>query len=450
MSISRTLVISDIHLGNGAGYDIFAGEKELPAFLDSFAEPVRVVVNGDGVDFLMNEDPLELTVGRAVQQAKAIATHPATAGVFQALGRVLERGGAVIIRMGNHDLELYLPEVQEVFRIALGQPSEIASALEFQNGDQPMILDVGGSRILLAHGEHSDTWNRISYNQLVRKGDSYPAFQYPPGSQLVKNMLNPLKRKHGLRFADLIKPDMQGGFLTVLGVSPEAAKDVAANGGVFSLGWQLFRRSCGPFTFGEEGEPEVGLADRLETVGLDDAEREALEALLIDDGMLSFADDGGATNSAKAKLLQNGMKVYARAQRGMVGDKASTFFELAPDAAEVEEANRLAEKFGAQAVLLGHTHAARWARLDRSLFVNTGTWIWLMAPPPADAPSEEWVNYLDQLRMNPQLEDRPGAASPLKTIFTAAILDTLPEGGAQISLVEWKNGTSKILATDRV
>ena len=52
-----TVIISDLHLGNGQGYDIFAGATALPAFLLRFAEPGScVIINGDSVDFLMNED----------------------------------------------------------------------------------------------------------------------------------------------------------------------------------------------------------------------------------------------------------------------------------------------------------------------------------------------------------------------------------------------------------
>ncbi|HND32363.1 MAG TPA: hypothetical protein PLA94_20305, partial [Myxococcota bacterium] len=65
----KTVVLSDTHLGNGQGYDIFAGAEALPAFLDSFPDPIRLVINGDVVDFLMNEDPLSLEVSRAIEQA---------------------------------------------------------------------------------------------------------------------------------------------------------------------------------------------------------------------------------------------------------------------------------------------------------------------------------------------------------------------------------------------
>jgi UDP-2,3-diacylglucosamine pyrophosphatase LpxH len=131
----RTLIVSDLHLGNGGPYDVFAGGEALPSLLDAVATgATTVLVNGDGLDFLMNEDPLELDAGRAALQAAAIAGAPASAAVLRALGRVLARGGEVIFRLGNHDVELALPEVQSVVRGALEQPPEVASRLAFQLG----------------------------------------------------------------------------------------------------------------------------------------------------------------------------------------------------------------------------------------------------------------------------------------------------------------------------
>ncbi|HEX8537925.1 MAG TPA: metallophosphoesterase, partial [Cystobacter sp.] len=198
----RTVILSDLHLGNGQGYDIFAGETALPAFLDSLAStPTRVVLNGDTVDFLMNEDPLELQVERAVRQARALVSEPATAAVFASLGRRLAEGGEVIVRLGNHDIELALEEVQAVLREALRQPPEIAARLLFGRGDEPELLDVGGARLLLVHGDHGDNWNKVEYAHLPGPGAPASAraedYHYSAGSVLVKTLLNPLKRQYG-------------------------------------------------------------------------------------------------------------------------------------------------------------------------------------------------------------------------------------------------------------
>ncbi|QRK10610.1 hypothetical protein JQX13_11275 [Archangium violaceum] len=72
-----------------------------------------------------------LETERAVRQARALTAWPSTANVFAALGRILSRGGEVIIRLGNHDIELALAEVQEVFREALRQGG-------VRNGERPV------------------------------------------------------------------------------------------------------------------------------------------------------------------------------------------------------------------------------------------------------------------------------------------------------------------------
>jgi hypothetical protein len=69
--VGKILIVSDLHLGGGGTYDIFAGGQELPSLLQNFAAPGHtVILNGDSVDFLMNEDPLELDEERAVRQAE--------------------------------------------------------------------------------------------------------------------------------------------------------------------------------------------------------------------------------------------------------------------------------------------------------------------------------------------------------------------------------------------
>lgn len=429
------LILSDLHLGNGAGYDIFAGATELPAFLDSFSEPIHLVLNGDGVDFLMNEDELTLQVDRAVQQAHAIADFPETRRVWEAFGRILERGGEVSIRVGNHDVELCLPEVQAVFREALGQPEEVALRANFLVGAEPMLLSVGKAKLLVTHGEQNDSWNRLDYGSLL--SCTYDDFAYPPGSNLVKNLLNPLKRQYGLRFADLIKPDMQGGFLTVLGVAPAAAQQVALSGKVIDLAWQLFRNSFSAFTFGEEQPQDLGLADRLDAAGLSAEERAYLEGLFSDQPA-SFGEEDN--EGMRQKLVRNGLMLYARAHRALVGSLSNAFFALEAEEGELTEAQRLIQKYGVHAVFLGHTHAARWAPLAEGLYVNTGTWIWLMAPPSPEASPEEWAAYIENLRENPGLKETDDASLSLRAIFTAALVEPAEEK-ARVSLLLWRNGS---------
>lgn len=440
----RTLIISDLHLGNGGVYDAFAGADALPAFLDREAhDPTSVLVNGDGVDFLMNEDALELSPARAAAQAQAIAAAPASRAVLRAFGRVLARGGEVTFRLGNHDIELTLPEVQEVLRAALDQPPAVAARLAFQLGDTPALLDVGGARILVTHGEHDDKWNKVEYDLLKRP----EAYRYTAGSTLVKQIMNPLTREFGMRFMNFLKPDFQGGALTALAVSPAMVK-VLFQQASLDVAWQLFKRGGMAAAFDEEDQ-DLGLAERLSEAGLDTEEQEALEAML-DDGPAAFADDDGVLSRASLKLARAGLKLYAGAQRRLSGSVGDQYFRLDPDEAEWKDAKRLAKKYDAGAVIIGHTHAARWKDAEGIVFANTGTWIWLMQLPPFDAGDEAWTEFILELKENPKLS--PDRQKRAKTVsrFTAVVLEPHADGGAVTSLAEWDGEQLRTIGQARI
>lgn len=446
----KTLVLSDLHLGNGGVYDIFAGGRELPALIDRFASAdCSILINGDSVDFLMNEDPLLLDEPRAVAQAQQSAAAPDTQAVLQALGRVLAAGGDVLIRLGNHDIELALAGVQEVLRQALGQPADIAARLRFERGDSPAILQVGSTRVLVAHGEHCDAWNRVDYLHLPGPGGA-PAsaasdFEYAPGSRLVKTLMNPLKRAWGLRLIDLIKPDFQGGVLTALAVNMQAVKE-AFKGSTLQILRELNKQSRAANTFADDEEgDELGLQAAFDGAGLDEDERELLAGVLRPaDGKLgghSFDFDFSILQSAQLKLVRAGLRLYSAAHRHLVGQNGERFYSLQPEPDEWSEAQRMGKKYNVDAVIFGHTHAARWQVSDGLTYINTGTWIRILYLPSSDAPDESWQEFLELARQNPELDPNKGKMVPLNTRFTAAVLEAeSATGGAKLSLIEWRDG----------
>lgn len=432
----RTFIISDLHLGPGGRYDAFAGADELPAFLDRFTkEPAHVYVNGDGVDFLMNEDPLAMTRERSVEQAKAIVADRATAGVMRAFGRTLARGGNVTVRLGNHDLELSLPEVQSVLRAATEQPAEIAGRLQFELGFAPRILDVGGARVLVSHGEHTDKWNKVEYEQLKTP----ETYQYTAGSTLVKQIMNPLIRQYGLRFMNFLKPDFSGGALTAFAINPGIVKEIFKGATVDIVG-QLIRRIGMAAAFADEDELDLGVGDRIAGADLTDAEKQELEAMLGEGGIASFSDDEEDTlSSVRVKIARAGLKMYAGFQRFQAKlDDAHKFLELAPDKAEWSDAQRLAKKEHCGAVVYGHTHAARWKE-DGIVFANTGTWIWLMQLPSPTADYDTWADFLTELKNNPKLDQAKQDKARTLSRFTTVLLEPHADGGAAMSLVEYKD-----------
>ena len=400
--------------------------------------PTQVILNGDSMDFLMNEAPLRLDAGRAVEQAEAIATSESTAPTLEALGRICAAGGEVLVRMGNHDVELALAEVREVFRNHLNQPDAIATRMAFQRGNEPFLLNVGGATILITHGEQRDPFNQVDYDHLP--GPDAPAsarakdFDYPPGSLLVKEILNPLKKDHGMRFADLLKPDFQGAVLTALAVDPYAARVALKAEALEIIRGAL--ENLGDVSF-DPGTDELGLVFRFQNAGLTPDELDLLKRQLsvapeeIDFGLVSDLLYG-----LRLKLIRAGLKLYARVQRQLVDDIGTRYFSFKPGKSEMHEARRLADKFGANAVITGHSHAARWKQEDNLLYVNTGTWIWLMRLPDEDASDDEWIQFLKDIKNDPKLESDKNKAK-LEQRFTPVMVEPRA-GGAAVSLLKWE------------
>jgi len=449
----RTLILSDLHLGNGGEYDIFAGSDSLPALLDQFVDPpTRVILNGDTMDFLLNEDPLRLFTSRAVHQAESIAGAPSTASALKALGRVCAKGGEVLVRLGNHDVELALAEIRDVFRSHLDQPPSVAQKMTFERGNEPHILEVGGAKILFTHGEQNDPFNQVDYDHLPGPGASGSLsaqdFKYPPGSLLVKEILNPLKKKYQMRFADLLKPDFHGAVLTALGVDPSAAKVALREESLEIIRGAL--QNLGEVTF-VPGTDEVGLAFRFQEAGLTPEEIMALQRQLLGGPEeVSFGLVSDLLDGLRLKLTRAGLKLYAHAQRHFAGDDGKRFFSYEPDQAEMDEARRLGNKYAAKAIITGHSHAARWKQEGSLLYVNTGTWIWLMRLPDEEASDEKWAEFLHDLRDDPKLEKDKNRAKQEKR-FTPVIVEPRREGGATVSMHSWEpSGELRLIHSAKV
>jgi UDP-2,3-diacylglucosamine pyrophosphatase LpxH len=436
----RTLILSDLHLGNGGDYDIFGGSEALPALLDRFVDaPTQVILNGDSTDFLLNEGPLQLDVSRAVQQAEAIATAKPTVPTLKALGRICAAGGEVLVRMGNHDVELALDEVRKVFRKSLDQPDSVTQRITFERGSAPHIMNVGGATILITHGEQHDPFNQVDYDHLPGPGApgsaQADAFKYPPGSLLVKEILNPLKKKRNMRFADLLKPDFQGAVLTALAVDPLAVK-VALKGESLEI-IQRALQNLGQISF-DPGADELGLAFRLQGADLTPEEIEALQRQLSGaPEEISFGILPDVFSNMRLKLTKAGLKLYAHAQRRLADDSGEHYFSYKPGEDEWEEAQRLSKKFSAKAVILGHSHAARFKQEQNLLYANTGTWIWLMRLPDENASDDKWMEFLQDLKEDPKLKS-PKNQAKLEKRFTPVTLEEKAGGGDIVTLHTWE------------
>jgi hypothetical protein len=250
--------------------------------------------------------------------------------------------------------------------------------------------------------------------------------------------MNPLTRKYGLRFMNFLKPDFSGGALTALAVNPVIVKEVFKAASL-DIVWQITKRLDMAAAFEEQDDLQID--GRLE--GFTAEDKDALEALLTDDGPASFAEgDEGPVSKLALKLGRAGLKAYASMQRFKAGlDNAATFFQLEPTPDEWDDAKRLADKYTISsakigAVVYGHTHAARWKQADGIVYANTGTWIWLMELPHADT-DDAWVDFLAELKLNPRLDPKLQKVAKTVARFTAVSLEPNAGGGATMRLVQW-------------
>jgi hypothetical protein len=346
----------------------------------------------------------------------------------------------VSFRLGNHDLELALPAVQQVIRSALGQPVAVSNRLCFVTGERPLLVEIGGTRVLITHGEHDDPWNRIDYPQLLAYADgaaAATAFRYPAGSQLVRRIIAPLRQHYGLRSLDYLKPDFQGAALVALAVAPAACRQLFQLA-TWDIGWQLLRSRHAGVAFDQplSDEPELGLADRLAGCELSAAEQAELEEVCgVGESGVSFAASE-LSERARSKLVRSGLALYAGAHRAAAGQAGTAFFSLDPAPAEREWAAELGRRHAADVVLTGHSHAARFHCDGQHAYVNSGTWTWLVRLPPPTATVEAWCDWLHELEQNPTLDEaqqRLVRKERLLTVITAA---AEPTSGLRLTLSE--------------
>lgn len=100
-AVTRTLVISDLHLGSRLGRDTLRRPAVLAALLEQLADVERLVLLGDTVELL------EGRVHKAMEAARP---------VLEAIGAAVGREGEVVLVAGNHDHALVRPWLRDRHR----------------------------------------------------------------------------------------------------------------------------------------------------------------------------------------------------------------------------------------------------------------------------------------------------------------------------------------------
>jgi UDP-2,3-diacylglucosamine pyrophosphatase LpxH len=210
------LVISDVHVGAGnpAGefnpYEDFHYDPVMAEFLDHFStndyadRPVELIINGDFLDPLKvpidGLFPDRITNQIALRKVGACLNgHPV---LFQALRRFVSRPNkSITYIMGNHDLEIAFPSVQQLFRSVVGAPS-FQERIRFRVFE-PFYDLPGGVRI--CHGQQFEALNRVDLQHLfLTRGYAEPILNLPWGSIFLVRVLMPIKAERP--YINLVHP----------------------------------------------------------------------------------------------------------------------------------------------------------------------------------------------------------------------------------------------------
>lgn len=407
--MGKTLfVISDLHLGGAEGFQICPteGRERLVRFIDWVAgqkcedTAIQLVLNGDIVDFLAEEDDaggfsaFVADEGKARRKLARIAEE--CESVFAALRRFAAAGNRLTLLIGNHDVELSLPSVRRDFLALLGE-----AHIEYLYDNEAYSI----GPVLIEHGNRYDAWNMVNHGELrqvrskLSRSEAPSAFAAQPGSELVARVMNPVKKKFS--FVDLLKPET-GGVLPILAVlDPGLWLEVGPAMRQRVTAWYRGR-------FTKEGLPEradyiaASFPDKVITTQSQELPENLRAGLDAADAALADSLSRGAQVSLTKDIAVAGLLKAFRYWRS----KADITFSVEHEDDEyLKPAHEHAKHF--RVVVFGHTHLPK--RIDLgggALYLNTGTWADVMRIPAAVYEGDEvagakaLARFLDDVEKN--------------------------------------------------
>ncbi len=407
-------VVSDLHMGGETGFQMF-GQGELlaetigslPLKKHEVDGSVALVLNGDIVDFLAEPRARYLDPAGAIGKLTRICRDPAFSPVWDALAQFVRQDGReLILVLGNHDVELALPDVREWLaqRLSGGDPSA-RGRIRFHLDGAGFACEVGGRRVLCVHGNEVDTWNLVDHRQLLEvqraanRGTAPEPWDANAGTRLVVDVMNAIKRRYPM--VDLLKPETEAVLPILAALDPDPDKlrlmarilRVAATLG--RDGWfkriGLLSAEEDASGQGPSGEELLGglLAQTLDGGTLEDHDPvlSAYRALQEGEGP-GIPGDPGATDTLGFTDWFPGLDTEARKLELL---RKALRFLLADDPTfQIDHADETFRQLAAVAgdqvdfLIAGHTHLRRALPLPGGgFYFNTGTWARLIELPKA-------------------------------------------------------------------
>lgn len=428
----RIFIISDLHLGGRSASTVTDGPLgtrmcqaygALIRFIDWVAnqgsadQSVELVINGDIVDFLAEDDyPDGLNARVFTPNQKDVLTklsHIFAAtrlrtdaggelGVLESLAGLLRAGGSLTLMLGNHDVELALPEVRDWLVDKLGGPS---SRLRFfYDGEAYRI-----GQLLIEHGNRYDRWNQIDHSALRQersmlsrglrideKHRSRYFFVPPAGTHLVIHFMNRIKARY--RFVDLLKPETGAVIPLLAALEPDYLPTLnqVLQAVPIGLSWMM-HGLVDDVMPRRPGDLAGGTGQDLAGVLLDELGPSAalfpLPLIPMDgnmaggvDGLLYRAQRWLETAASQLVAQPSSLLTWLmnksdeqrlrqlHAALWRVSRKDQAFDPTKEDDEYLNAARKLRSEGPARCVVFGHTHLPKQIREGELTYLNTGTW----------------------------------------------------------------------------
>ena len=225
--------VSDLHFGGAPGHQVFDQGRLLAATIDALRERapdarVGLVLNGDIVDFLAGPGATYLDPFGAAGKLELILEDPAFSPVWAALARFVATPRRVLVlAIGNHDVELAFPAVQDrLLRAICGESLEARARLRLAMDGTGYDCSVGARRVLFVHGNEVDPWNVVDHAALhevirsLRHETAVGPWEPNAGTRLVIDVINGIKQSFPM--VDLLKPETRPVSAVLLAVDPSA------------------------------------------------------------------------------------------------------------------------------------------------------------------------------------------------------------------------------------
>jgi len=440
-------VISDTHMGGGAGAQIFDAGKLLAQTIDLLAETsprsrVALVINGDSVDFIAEPNPVYFDPTGAASRLERIMTDIAFKPVFDSLAKFIsKKRRSLIFNLGNHDLELAIPDVREqLLSILTGGDETLRGRVHLVFDGEGVHCLVGSAQVLCLHGNEVDTWNICDYEELrlqardLNLGLTRKAWVPNAGTKMVIDIMNGVKKK--FPFVDLLKPEKEAVVPTLYALDPSVKSKLS---GVFSIVGRLtkdsIRRFAG-FLEGTAGEMEIvdaaggqqaldrvlanafSESPRKASAGMDESANLLLETerrfrnledprdMLGSGSELETLGTGGAIvdwfrGRPKDEILREALEGLAEDKSFDLDHKDATFVEI--------------DKLVGRQIdftITGHTHQRRaLQRPNGRYYYNSGTWVRLIRLiPDVLGDAEKFKRYFSAFEKGTMaaLDNEPG------------------------------------------